>query len=236
MTKPQLFCYTYAGGTGAFFDPIAKNLPDLQLITPDYPGHGERRKEPFCRDFAELADDFFARFKEEYTGGPYALFGYSMGSITVCEILRRILADESPVKPAHIFLAAHEPHAKAELTGYSPEEMDEWVKDRTVRFGGVPEKLLGNQSFWRIYLPLYRADYALIGAYDFSALDLVTDIPLTVFYSETDTPLEDLRQWTRFFTGKSEFIAFEGTHFFIQNHHAEMAQIIASHMTAGKAL
>ena len=236
MMKPQLFCYTCAGGTGAFFDTIEKDLPEMQLVKPDYPGHGSRRKEPFCRNFTELADDLFARFRKEYAGGPYALFGYSMGSITAAEMLRRILADEDLPNPACVFLAAHEPHTKAELTGYTQEELDDWVKDRTVRFGGVPDRLLENQSFWRIYLPLYRADYTLIGTYDFKALDLSTDIPLTVFYSETDTPLSDMRQWTRYFTGPCEFIHYPGTHFFIQNHHTEMATKIAVNIRTGKAL
>ena len=129
-------------------------------------------------------------------------------------MLRRILVDEDLPNPACVFLAAHEPHTKAELTGYTPEKLDDWVKDRTVRFGGVPDRLLENQSFWRIYLPLYRADYTLIGTYDFKALDLSTDIPLTVFYSETDTPLSDMRQWTRYFTGPCEFIEFGDISFF----------------------
>ena len=235
MMKPQLFCYTCAGGAGAFFDTIEKDLPEIQLVKPDYPGHGSRRKEPFCRDFGELANDLFARLRKEYAGGLYALFGYSMGSITVVEILRRILADESLPNPKNVFLAAHEPHTKAELTGFTPDELDDWVKDRTVRFGGVPEKLLGNQSFWRIYLPLYRADYTLIGTYDFNALNLSTGIPLTAFYSENDTPLNDMQQWNRYFTDSCEFIAYEGGHFFIQDYHAEMAKIIADRMNAGDA-
>ena len=135
--KPQLFCYTYAGGTGAFFDTIEKDLPEIHLVKPDYPGHGSRRKEPFCRDFRELADDLFACFRKEYAGGSYALFGYSMGSITAAEILRRIMADKSLPDPVCVFLAAHEPHTKTELTGYAPDELDDWVKDRTIRFRAI---------------------------------------------------------------------------------------------------
>ena len=110
MSKPQLFCYTYAGGTAAFFDPIEKDLPGLSLVKPDYAGHGARRKEPFYGDYTELADDLFARFREAYDGGTYALFGYSMGSITVAEIMKRILAAPDLPRPARVFLAAHEPH------------------------------------------------------------------------------------------------------------------------------
>ena len=229
MSKPQVFCYTYAGGNATFFDVIEKELPAFELVKPDYAGHGTRRKEPFYRDFTELADDLFARFRAEYTGGDYALFGYSMGAITVAEILKRILEDPELSKPARVFLAAHEPHTKAELAGYTPEEIDEWVKKRTIRFGGIPEKLLGNKSFWRMYLPLYRADYGLIGKYRFEDLHFRTEVPATVFYSEADTPRKDMEEWRRYFTGDCEFAEFSGQHFFIQEYHDEMARM----MTAG---
>lgn len=45
-----------------------------------------------------------------------------------------------------------------------------------------------------------------------------------------------MRQWTRYFTGPCEFIKFEGTHFFIQNHHTEMAKTILTEMKAGQSL
>ena len=230
MSKPQIFCYTFAGGTASFFDPIEKDLPALELVKPDYAGHGIRRKEPFYRDYSELADDLHSRFRAEYSGGKYALFGYSMGAITAAEILKRILADPEFPIPVHIYLAAHEPHTKAELAGYAPEEADERVKERTIRFGGVPEKLLENKSFWRTYLPLYKADYSLIGKYRFEDLHFQTEIPATVFYSETDTPRADLEAWRRYFIGKCEFSEFPGNHFFIQEKHQEMARIIAAGM------
>ena len=128
--------------------------------------------------------------------------------------------------PACVFLAAHEPHTKAALASYSSGEQDELVKERTISFGAVPEALINNRSFWRMYLPLLRADYALIGQYNFDRLDLQTDIPLVVFYSESDTPSEEMKQWQRFFTGKCEFFSYDGTHFFIKEHFAEMAEIM----------
>jgi len=228
--KPQIFCFTYAGGTAAFFDGIAGELPDFAWAAPDYPGHGTRRKEAFCSSFDELGDDLYDRFREGWTGGRYALFGYSMGAIALCEVLRRILAAGGPA-PDRVFLAAHEPRTKAELAGYRPDELDEWVKERTIRFGAIPDKLIGNQSFWRIYLPLYRADYTLIGGYRFETLDLQTDIPATVFYSETDTPRPEMEAWRRIFTGECELIPYTGNHFFIQEHQQEMAEIIRDRMT-----
>ena len=57
-----------------------------------------------------------------------------------------------------------------------------------------------------------------------------TEIPATVFYSETDTPRAEMERWRAVFTGKCGFARFEGNHFFIREHHAEMARIIRAGM------
>ncbi len=234
MSRPQLFCFTYAGGNASFFNVIEKDLPEMEVVKPEYAGHGTRHKEPFYRSFDELSDDMFRLLKEQYSGERYALFGYSMGTITLVEVLKRILSDSRMNNPCHVFLAAHEPHSKTELFGYSEEKLDDWVKDRTVRFGAVPETLINNQSFWRMYLPIYRADYSLIGKYSFENLSLKTTIPATVFYSETDTPRTDMELWKKYFTGDCTFYEYEGTHFFIQTHHTEMTEIIIEKCMGGK--
>lgn len=226
MSKPQLFCFTYAGGNASFFDGIEKDLPEFELVKIEYSGHGTRHKEPYYQSFDELAVDMERVLKERYAGGEYALFGYSMGAIALTEVLKRILADPNMEDPSHLFLAAHEPHSKAELIGYTDDELDEWVKDRTIRFGAVPEKLVSNKSFWRMYLPIYRADYSMIGQYSFEDLSLQTTIPATIFYSETDTPRSEMELWKKYFIGRCELFQYEGTHFFIQSHHAEMADVI----------
>lgn len=227
MSKPQLFCFTYAGGTAAFFDDIEKDLEGIECVKLEYAGHGSRHKEEFYSDFNALADDMFDLCTSSFKDGDYGLFGYSMGSISLVEVLKRIKASGMKL-PSSLFLAAHEPHTKSELLGYSADELDEWVKDRTVRFGAVPEKLLDNKVFWRTYLPLYRADYTIIGKYEFEKLDIHMNIPATVFYSETDTPFSDMKEWEKFFP--CEFHQYQGTHFFIRDHHEEMGKVIRSKM------
>lgn len=224
MSKPQLFCFTYAGGNKEFFNSIAKDLYDVDVCALEYAGHGIRHKGEFYNSFDGLADDMFQEIRDRLFGR-YALFGYSMGSITLVEVLKRIISNKLPL-PSNVFLAAHEPHTKSELIGFTNDELDNWVKDRTIRFGGVPEKLLNNKAFWRMYLPLYRADYTLIGKYKFENLSLKSDIPATVFYSEEDTPLEEMKLWENYFIENCDFYRFTGTHFFINEHHEEMAKII----------
>lgn len=230
----RLFCFTHAGGAASFFDLLKPYLdPSIRLTGLEYAGHGKRMKEKPYLGFGELADDLYPSMKEMLCGGhePYALMGYSMGSISAVELLKRIMSEEKLPLPLHVFLAAHEPHTKKELQGFCSEEMDDMVRERTVCFGGLPESLINNRSFWRVYMPVYRADYSMIGRYDFDKLGLRTKIPVTVFYSEEDTPRMEMEQWKKYFTGKSEFIRFDGNHFFIQQHYREIAEIISERLT-----
>ncbi len=220
-----MICFTYAGGSASFFEVIERELTGIELIKPEYAGHGTRHKEKFYQNFDELADDIYERVKR-FCKEDYALFGYSMGSISLVEVLKRIIADPKVKEPSHVFLAAHEPHSKTELTGFKDDELDEWVKDRTIKFGAVPEKLINNKTFWRMYLPLYRTDYSIIRKYRFEDLKLRSNIPATVFYSESDTPLSKMNLWKNYFIGEFDIYRFEGKHFFIKEHHAEIAQIM----------
>ena len=224
----KLFCMTFAGGTATFFNQLEKWLPSgIEVIKLEYSGHGTRHKEDFYNSFDELAEDMLRMIKNVIDNDDdYALMGYSMGSISVVEVLRKILQDEKMSKPSHVFIAAHEPHTKAELAGFSSGEMDDFVKERTIKFGAVPEKLINNKSFWRMYLPIYRADYGIIGRYEFEKLNLKSDVPTTVFYSETDTPIDEMRKWSDIFVGDCQFVEYSGNHFFIQNHSDEIAHVI----------
>ena len=226
----QLFCFTYAGGNASFFDEIEHDLPEFDFVKCEYSGHGNRHREPLYQSFDELADDMIRIFREHYNGGEYALFGYSMGCITLVEVLKRLMDMKTQPLPGHVFVAAHEPLTRKEYPDNGAEYTDAWVKERTIKFGALPERLLNNNSFWRMYLPLYRADYSIIGKYRFEDLDLISRIPATVFYSETDTPLADMKLWEKIFIADCAFRQFEGSHFFIQQHHEEMAGEIRSRM------
>lgn len=224
----RLFCFTFAGGTASFFDQLDSYIPpEMKLVKLEYPGHGKRRKEPLCQGFSELVGDLYETIREYNADEmPYALLGYSMGTIATVEILSKILKEGEFGPPVHVFLAAHEPHTKSELEDFCSSELDDLVKERTIRFGGIPEKLIHNNSFWRVYLPVYRADYGMIGRYDFNRLDMKFDIPATVFYSEADTPWVEIEKWKKIFTGECKFIRYEGNHFFIKEHTREMAETI----------
>lgn len=224
----QLFCFTFAGGSASSFDTLERCIgPSIEVVKLEYAGHGARRREGFYDSFSQLAEDLYGTIESRYrAGGGYALLGYSMGCISAVETLKKILSFNEMPPPVRMFLAAHEPRTRSGPMGRGEKERDEWVKARTIQLGGVPEKLVDNKTFWRVYLPVCRADHTLIGGYDLQRLDLESKIPTTVFYSETDTPYADMTGWKRFFVGECEFVRYEGNHFFIQKHCQEMADVI----------
>lgn len=224
----QLLCFTCAGGTADFFDPLESCIcSDVNVIKLEYAGHGSRHREKFYSDFSELAEDMYKQLRLVYKKGEaYAMLGYSMGCISVIETLKLILKFGKIEPPAHIFLAAHAPYARKELEGFHEKISDDWICKRTVLFGGIPKELIDSRIFWRVYLPVYRADYLMISKYDFQQINLRSEIPATVFYSETDTSYAKVIAWRHFFVGKCELICYEGDHFFIKGHEQELADVI----------
>lgn len=222
----KLICFTCAGGNSSFYDHLKQEvLPDIELMAMEYSGHGTRHGSPLYSDFQELAEDMVIQVKKCLKDKtPYAIMGYSMGSISAVEVLRKLLEERFQL-PKHVFLAAHGPQTKASMAGCNNEKMDEFVKERTIQFGALPEKLTSNKSFWRMYLPIYRADYSIIGKYKFENLSVKSDIPVTVFYSESDTPFSITKGWEKYFTN-IDFVEYTGNHFFMNEHFREMAQEI----------
>lgn len=222
----QLFCFTYAGGTAAFYEELESVCEGIEFVKLEYPGHGHRRKEALKETIREVAKDLYEQICAAYTGEAYALMGYSMGSIVAFEMVQIIMRENVLPKPRHIFLAAHIPSKMTTVDGLSESELLDYAKKRTIVFGGVPKELQNNQTFWRIYLPLYIADYKMIGRYEFDGLEFTSDIPVTIFYSVEDTPRHDMERWKKFFVGECEMVEYTGTHFFLNEHTKEMAEVI----------
>ena len=89
----KLICFTYAGGNSSFYDQLKNELlPDVNLIAAEYSGHGTRHRSPFYSDFDELANDMLVQIEKELDEKePFAIMGYSMGSIAAIEVLSKLM-------------------------------------------------------------------------------------------------------------------------------------------------
>lgn len=221
----QIFCFTYAGGNTSFFKIFEKKLNNnFKLISFDYAGHGLRFKENFYKDFNELAENLYNKLKNNITGD-YCLLGYSMGSLALVSILELIIKKHEISLPKKAFMFAHEPMKKRELLDYRENEIDDFIKKHILTFGGIPEKLINNDLFWRTYLPIYKADFSILNKFDFQ-WNFQTDVECNIFYSETDSPLKKMKKWKDIFIGEINFYKFNGNHFFIYDNIEKICKII----------
>ena len=225
----KLICFTYAGGNASFYDKLETIIgSSVKIIKLEYAGHGTRMKENLYNSFDELAHDMYSQIKKYVNPcDDYALFGYSMGSLSLTETLNKIMVAKELKIPKHIFLAAYSPfqHNDGDLDSID----DKFVIDRTIAFGGLPQSLVSNKSFWRLYLPIYKSDYRLILGYKCSYKSKVS-IPVTVFYSKDDTPIREMKDWEKVYGEEIEYIEFSGPHFFIKDNYNEIANIICNRL------
>ena len=227
MRPTQLFCLPYAGGSPEFFDGLKQFLDEnISLTAMEYAGHGKRLKEPAYADFRELAQDMASRIREQRVPDTdLVLFGYSMGTIGVYEMLAENLLGEQPV---HVFLASHEaPDGHWDSKRYL-DMSDEEFLDAMKQFGGfdgVDAKMLRNRFFRRMYFNPIREDYRLLGNYPANHR---ASFPMdtTMFYAPSDIPAALVRGWDSFFEGDSEYVELGTNHFFLKDCAEETAAVI----------
>ena len=235
--NPLLFCFPFAGGTADFYNRLESACEEkIDFVKLEYAGHGSRIKEPLCQSFEALTNDLLPHIKAELQASPcndYALMGYSMGSIAVLDALVKILeSPEELMPPKYVFISAHRPRNIDMPKAEDSKAVDLWVRERTIKIGGIDDRLINNSTFWRLYLPVFKTDYRMIADYKFPQ-NFTTHISATIFYSETDTPFEGMKHWQDYFVGTVEYHQYEGPHFFINQYYREMAKIIVKQMAGG---
>lgn len=222
----KLICLNYAGGNLAVFDGIKKHLShDVELIALDYAGHGSRMKEDFYDSFQAMVEDMAVVINDNIDEEPYALLGYSMGSVVAYEVVAQKLLKYNPI---YMFLASHEaPCEKWDDRLYS--DMDDLEFAHYIEaFGGFAkfeDKMLGQKFFMKMIFNPIRADYRLLADYSWKSKDNI-DIPVSIYYSDKDVPTSHIKKWQKVFDTPIEFVEMGDNHFFIRDYAKELADMI----------
>ena len=222
----QLFILPYAGGSIAAFKRLTDLIDErIEAVTVEYAGRGTRAKEPLAGSIRELMDDSIAYCqKRRKEGLPYAVMGYSMGSVLAYEMMaRRAVSGEF----RHLFISAEvSPKDRTLELRKIENPTNERILERARRLGGLDERMLKNKRFFDIYIKPMLSDYRLFFEYRFS--DGCEKIPVntTFLYCQQDTAIEDVRKWGELIDGEFDFHEMGENHFFINQHFEEMAGII----------
>lgn len=222
----QLFILPYAGGSIAAFKRLTDLIDDrIETITVEYPGRGTRIKEPLKNSLKEMLEDaiIFCQ-KRRNIELPYAVLGYSMGSVIAYEVL---LNEALKGELNHIFIAAEvSPKTRSLELRKIKDPTDERIIERARILGGLDERILTDKRFSDIYIKPMISDYRNFFGYQFGEYKEVIRADTTFFYCESDTPREEVEKWSELIDGRFVFYELGDNHFFINKYYNEMARII----------
>ena len=224
MKEQKLFCIPYAGGSAdVIYTAWRKYLdPNIKLIPVEYSGHGRRIEEGLNESLEELVQDLFDTMIEpeiKDCGADYMIYGHSMGTLVVYELLK-LIKEKKDSLPHTIFLSGrYSPNIS-----YQKERVyqlsDKQFIDKLIELGGVPPNIYDYPELIEAHTPIIRNDYKLIDQYNFTVPASSFSSDLIFIYSESDPYLNDRKkvdEW-RHYTDKSfSIVEVEGNHFFIKD-------------------
>ena len=225
----QLFLLPFAGGSAASFHKLTACLDErIEPISIDYAGRNTRRREPYIADYGTFLQDVDAQIRARRNPAlPMALFGYSLGSALVYDLVRTGAYD-----PRLLVLCARQFLAyPCGTQAYAALPKEAFI-EKLRRMGGLDERLLANPRFLDIFTEPLRKDYDIWAQFRYHPLSAPLKRDLLVFYSEKDTPWDSVKDWATITTGQTDFYEFGENHFFINQHFEEMASILNGKLAA----
>jgi medium-chain acyl-[acyl-carrier-protein] hydrolase len=214
----RLFCLPHAGGGATAFRSWTAELPAfVQLCSVLLPGRETRLSEPLYTEIGPLVDAMDRELRP-WLDIPYAVFGHSMGALLAFEWVRKLQREGCPT-PACLFLSGRRaPDRSGDTSFLHALPNGEFVKELTRVYNGIPQELLDNEELMDVFLPILRADIAVVESYRFQPGDPLV-CPITVFSGMNDPSVswDELLAWNRQARQRQFAMqVFPGGHFYPQ--------------------
>ncbi|MBS2964399.1 thioesterase [Actinocrinis puniceicyclus] len=226
----RLVCLPYAGGSAAYFRPVAMALdPSVDVVAVQYPGRQDRRGEPAISDMQQLADRVH-EVLDRQPELPLTLFGHSMGALLAFEVARRRQA--AGRIPDHLFVSGRRaPSAHREECVHRRDDAGILAELRSL--DGTAALVLQDEEMMRAAIPALRADYAAAENYRCPP-GVTVAAPITALTGDGDpkTTIAEADAWRRHTTGAFELQIYRGGHFFLADHAAQVNAMLGRHFAA----
>ena len=226
----RLLCFPYAGGHTHIF----KGWPELvdsgiEIVPVCLPGRGQRAAERAFTDIRPLVHSLATEL-EGYTEKPYALFGHSLGGLISFELAREFRRRELP-SAQHLFVSAVEPPALISRTEKTYELDDAALVRKLQNYGGTPDEVFESQELLDYFLPIVRADFAVVEDYCYNP-ETPLESPISVFAGTSDPYVrtEVLKNWQDYSIKDVTIHQVNGEHFFLNEFESEIVTKICSNL------
>ncbi|MFC9300009.1 thioesterase II family protein [Streptomyces albidoflavus] len=224
----RLVCFPHAGGSASFYHPVsARFAPDAEVVSLQYPGRQDRRKEPCVPDLGTLADLITEQLLP-LDERPTVFFGHSMGAALAFETAWRL--EQKDAGPRTVIASGRRGPSTTRAERVHTRD-DDGIVAEMKRLNGTAAGVLGDEEILRMALPALRGDYRAIETYTCPP-DRRLACGLTVLTGEDDplTTVEEAERWRDHTTGPFRLRVFTGGHFFLTQHldavNTEIAQAL----------
>ncbi|HEV2636711.1 MAG TPA: alpha/beta fold hydrolase [Actinocrinis sp.] len=239
--SPRLVCFPHAGGSASYYFPWSRTLAaEVEVLALQYPGRQDRMLDESAATIGELADGAYAALRargvlDPVDGSPVSLFGHSMGAIVAFEITRRMQRDGLPA-PARVFLSGRRAPDIYRATTPIHTLDDAGLVAEMKRVGGTHQDVLDNPDLQQLFLPTIRADYRAIETYRYEPGPPMQG-PVTALTGDGDTAVtpDEAAAWERFTTGPFDLRVFRGGHFYLEEHSADLIDLVRTELTKGRS-
>lgn len=214
----KLLCLPYAGGGANLYRGWAAVLPEwIGVLGGQLPGRETRITEPPMTSLRDVVDHLTAALPAVTDGGPWALFGHSMGAVLAYELARTLRA-RGLAEPALLLLSGR--RAPGVVMPSRPlHALPEAEFRREIgRLGGTPQEVLESDELMALISPMLRADFELVETWR-PEVSAPLSCPIATFAGTDDArnAPQTMAGWAEVTTGPVTHHTLAGGHFFL-NH------------------
>ncbi|BAZ70381.1 MAG: thioesterase II family protein [Pelatocladus maniniholoensis HA4357-MV3] len=224
--KIRLFCFPYAGGSANIFRGWSNHLlPTVEICAIELPGRGMRIKLPSFTQLEPLVTELASVFKPNLNK-PFAFFGHSMGGLVSFE-LARLLRKQYGVKPSHLFVSARSAPQIVDTKPPIHSLPDAEFIEELRHLNGTPEALLENDELMQLFMPILRADFAVLETYIYTQ-QTPLDCPITAFggLQDQEVSYDQIKAWQEQTSASFSLHMLSGNHFFLHSCQSFLLEII----------
>jgi len=191
-----------------------------QLLSVQYPGRYQRKKEPFIQTAQQMAEELF-KVLAPLLETPYVLLAHSVGTWISFELLQLIRREGLPMPRQAIFSAFPSPDIPVELRPWKvgktldEEQFKDEARDWSVN-DEVFDNALWGEDGWNFHA-IMRADFGIFDSYEYDpSKSEPFNFPIQTYFATRDKKVtqEMVAGWSNFSSAGFACEPVEGHHLF----------------------